>query len=77
VQFDADGDDMISANNKVTKVTKIRMQRTWKDAKSFVFIVTYHEHIIALRSGKIETQRTIVRPELYKALVNFHCKPSI
>jgi hypothetical protein len=23
VQFNADGDDMISANNKVTKVTKI------------------------------------------------------
>jgi len=54
---------MVSANNKVTKVTKIWMQRTRKDATFFVFIVTYHEHsLLYVRSGKIETQRAIVRP---------------
>jgi hypothetical protein len=60
---------MISANYTVTKGKDLDPE----DMEIFCFYCYIpRTQFIALRSGKIETQRIIVRPELYKALVNFH-----
>ncbi len=68
---------MVSANNKITKVTKIWMQRTWKDAKFLVFTETYYEHNSLVSRGKSKHKGQFLDLNHAKLLANIHRKHTI